>query len=167
MQGRHLAAYWQQGMDADLWVDIWYTTFTTVRTAVLTPCIMLLVFTVLRLAGQRSLAEQTLFNKIAVVALGSLVGGAALRPNTPLVAVAIATVIIVGFSVAVNAIYMRGWIPGTILRPHPTLVWVDGEHAQWLCQYADPLSQAPGYDVSTANSLHLSDCHAHAGPPRS
>jgi hypothetical protein len=81
MQGRRLAAFWQQGMDADLWVDNWYTTFTTVRTAVLTPCIMLLVFTVLRLAGQRSLAEQTLFNKISVVALGSLVGGTALRPG--------------------------------------------------------------------------------------
>lgn len=124
-----MSAFWQQEIQPRFWADIFYTTYTTVRTAVLTPIIMLLVFTVLRLAGQRSLTESTLFNKITLVALGSLVGGTALRPNTPLVSVAIATVIIVGFTVAVNHIYMRGWIPGAALRAHPILLWVNGETA--------------------------------------
>jgi hypothetical protein len=52
-------------MRPDLWSDIFYTTFTTVRSAVLTPLVMLVVFAVLRLAGQRSLTEQTLFNRWA------------------------------------------------------------------------------------------------------
>jgi hypothetical protein len=52
-------------MSPEAWADIFYTTFTTVRTAVLTPLIMLVVFVVLRLAGQRSLTEQTLLNRWA------------------------------------------------------------------------------------------------------
>jgi hypothetical protein len=58
-------ALWRQGMSPEAWADIFYTTFTTVRTAVITPIIMLVVFIVLRLAGQRSLTEQTLFNRWA------------------------------------------------------------------------------------------------------
>jgi hypothetical protein len=52
-------------MSPELWGDIFYTTFTTVRAAVITPLVMLVVFAVLRLAGQRSLTEQTLFNRWA------------------------------------------------------------------------------------------------------
>jgi hypothetical protein len=169
MQGRHLTAFWQQGMDAELWGDIWYTTFTTVRTAILTPCIMLLVFTVLRLAGHRSLAESTLFNKISVVALGSLVGGAALRPNTPIAAVAVATVIIIGVSVVVSILYMWGWIPGCVLRPQPILVWVDGEYT---VQFAELPRLRPWASLDCVQPLgcyvstSMSDCHLHAGAAR-
>jgi hypothetical protein len=56
-------AYWQLGLSPELWADLFYTTFTTVRSAVLNPIIMLVVFLMLRLAGQRGLTEQTLFNR--------------------------------------------------------------------------------------------------------
>jgi hypothetical protein len=62
------------------------------------------------------------------VALGSLVASSALRPNTPLVAVVIATAVIIGFTVAVNNAYARGWISGNVLRPLPMLLWVNGKH---------------------------------------
>jgi len=58
-----MSAFWQQGMGNGLWADTFFTTFTTVRTAILTPVIMIMVFTLLRLAGQKSLTEQTLFNR--------------------------------------------------------------------------------------------------------
>jgi len=60
------------------------------------------------------------------VAIGSLVGGAALRPNTPLVSILVATVIIIGFTVAVNKAHSRGWIPGALLKPRAVLLWVNG-----------------------------------------
>jgi hypothetical protein len=66
--------------------------------------------------------------RITLVALGSLVGGVALRPNTPLVAMVVSAVVIVGFTVAINNTFAKGWIPGELLRPQPILLWVDGEH---------------------------------------
>lgn len=65
--------------------------------------------------------------RLTLVALGSLVSGAALRPNTPLLSVVICAVVVIGFTVAVNNAYARGWIPGRLLRPQPILLWVDGE----------------------------------------
>jgi hypothetical protein len=46
-----------------LWESYFYTTFTTVRTAIMTPFLCIFIFTVLRLAGARTLTQATLFNE--------------------------------------------------------------------------------------------------------
>lgn len=63
-----------------------------------------------------------------MVALGSLVGSVALRPNSPLTAVVIATVIIFLSALVIDAGHAWGIIPGFLLHPTPTLLFVDGEY---------------------------------------
>jgi hypothetical protein len=65
--------------------------------------------------------------RLTLVALGSLVSSAALRPSTPLASIVICTVVIVVVNLAVNEGYARGWIPHDVLRSHPILLWVNGE----------------------------------------
>jgi hypothetical protein len=80
--------------------------------------------------------------RLTLVALGSLVSSAALRPNTPLASVVICTVVIVVVNLAVNEGYARGWIPHDVLRSHPILLWVNGEvdvqRGTLLTRYAVP-----------------------------
>lgn len=65
--------------------------------------------------------------RIVLVAVGSLVGGVALRPTTPLAATVIATAVIVGMALLVDAAYTRGWVPASLVHPRPLLVYADGE----------------------------------------
>lgn len=65
--------------------------------------------------------------RIVLVAVGSLVGSVALRPNTPLVALVIGTLIIVGTALVVDAAYARGWLPASLVHARPILLYADGE----------------------------------------
>jgi hypothetical protein len=62
-----------------------------------------------------------------MVAVGTLVGSVARRPNTPMTAVVIATLIIVGMALLIDAAYSSGWLPGYIVHPRPVLLYVNGE----------------------------------------
>lgn len=42
---------------------MFYTQYTTVRTAIMTPFLVAFIFVVLRVAGTRTLTQATLFNK--------------------------------------------------------------------------------------------------------
>jgi len=53
--------------------------------------------------------------RIVLVAVGTLVGSVALRPNTPLTATVIATFVIVGMTMVIDAAYALGWIPASIV----------------------------------------------------
>jgi hypothetical protein len=57
------AAWRAMVMEPHLWKALFYTTFTTVRTALITPILVLTVFAVLRLSGTRTLSQSMLFNK--------------------------------------------------------------------------------------------------------
>lgn len=46
-----------------LWEVMFYSTYTTVRTAIMTPILVVFIFVVLRVAGARTLTQATLFNK--------------------------------------------------------------------------------------------------------
>jgi hypothetical protein len=50
----------------------------------------------------------------------------ALRPNTPMAAVVIVTLIIVGMALLIDAAYSSGWLPGFIVHPRPVLLFIDG-----------------------------------------
>lgn len=61
------------------------------------------------------------------MAVGSLVGSVALRPNTPLTATVIGTIIIVGMALLVDAAYAWGLIPASVVHARPLLLYADGE----------------------------------------
>lgn len=61
------------------------------------------------------------------MAVGSLVGSVALRPNTPLTATVIGIIIIVGMALLVDAAYAWGLIPGSVVHARPLLLYADGE----------------------------------------
>lgn len=57
-------AGWQaDSLTPDIWQAYFYTTYTTVRTAITTPIVVAFMFAVLRLAGPRTLTQATLMNK--------------------------------------------------------------------------------------------------------
>lgn len=58
---------------------------------------------------------------IVMVAIGTLVGSVALRPNTPMTAVVIATFIIVGMALLIDAAHSSGWLPGYMVHPRPVM----------------------------------------------
>ena len=59
-----MSAAWEaQSLTPTLWTDFFHTTYTTVRTAIMTPILVAFMFAVLRLAGPRTLTQATLFNK--------------------------------------------------------------------------------------------------------
>jgi uncharacterized membrane protein YcaP (DUF421 family) len=124
-------------LSPELWEAMFYTKYTTVRTVIMTPILVVFVFAVLRLGGTRTLTQATLFNKIVLVAIGSLVGSVALRPNTPLTSTVIGTFIIVGLTMVMDTAYAMGLIPGSFLHCRPILLYANGEHQRHLscCQH--------------------------------
>lgn len=121
------AAWMKSGLDAHLWESMFYTTYTTVRTTILTPILVVIMFTALRLGGARTLTQSTLFNRIVSVAIGSLVGSSALRPNTPLTAAVIAIIVIIGSSLLVGTLYSHGLLPSEFVHARPTLLYANGK----------------------------------------
>lgn len=75
-----------------------------------------------------SCADTLLACRLVLVAVGTLLGGVALRPTTPLTATVVATLIIVGFAMVVDAAYTRGWIPGWVVHATPILLYANGAH---------------------------------------
>ncbi|WIA32315.1 hypothetical protein OEZ86_003155 [Tetradesmus obliquus] len=119
-------AWRENQLSPDLWQAMFYTKYTTVRTAVITPILVVFMFVVLRAAGTRTLTQATLFNRIVSVAVGSLVGSVALRPNTPLTSTVIGTCIIVGAALLVDVAYAYKLLPASVVQAEPVLVYVDG-----------------------------------------
>lgn len=64
------------------------------------------------------------------VAIGSLVGSVALRPNSPLTATVIATFIIVGSALVVDLAYAYGIIPPGLVHVKPVLLYANGTAPQ-------------------------------------
>ncbi|WIA12169.1 hypothetical protein OEZ85_012241 [Tetradesmus obliquus] len=120
------AAWRANELSPDLWQSLFYTKFTTVRTAVLTPIIVVFMFVLLRVGGSRTLTQTTLLNRIFSVAVGSLVGSAALRPTTPITATVIGAGIIMGAALLVDVAYAYKLLPASWVHPGPVLVYVDG-----------------------------------------
>lgn len=56
-------AWRQNSLDAQLWESMFFTTYSTVRTAIVTPILVVFIFLVLRLAGVRTMTQATLFNR--------------------------------------------------------------------------------------------------------
>jgi hypothetical protein len=65
--------------------------------------------------------------RIVLVAVGSLVGGVALRPGTPLTAALIAIVMILGMTLIADAAYAWGWLPAGVVHARPLLMYADGK----------------------------------------
>ena len=63
-----------------------------------------------------------------LVAVGTLVGSVALRPNSPLTSTAIATLVIVGITLLVDVAYAFGWIPGGFVHAQPVLLCANGKN---------------------------------------
>jgi hypothetical protein len=57
----------------------------------------------------------------------------ALRPNTPLTATVIGTIIIVGMALLVDAAYAWGWLPASVVHARPLLLYADGEVCCFNC----------------------------------
>uniref|UniRef100_A0A383VYK1 YetF C-terminal domain-containing protein n=1 Tax=Tetradesmus obliquus TaxID=3088 RepID=A0A383VYK1_TETOB len=76
--------------------------------------------------GSRTLTQTTLLNRIFSVAVGSLVGSAALRPTTPITATVIGAGIIMGAALLVDVAYAYKLLPASWVHPGPVLVYVDG-----------------------------------------
>jgi hypothetical protein len=53
----------QNSLTGDLWESMFFTLYTTVRTAIITPILVVLIFCTLRLSSTRTLTQATLFNK--------------------------------------------------------------------------------------------------------
>lgn len=70
------------------------------------------------------------------VAVGSLVGSVALRPNSPLAATVIATLIIVGSALVVDLAYAYGIIPPGLVHVKPVLLYANGGSTALWRQYA-------------------------------
>lgn len=64
------------------------------------------------------------------MAVGTLVGSVALRPNTPLTAMVIGTLVIVTVALLVDWLYARGWLPGSLVHAKPILLYADGKPQQ-------------------------------------
>lgn len=120
-------------LSPEQWEAMFYSKYTTVRTAIMTPILVVFIFAVLRLAGARTLTQATLFNKIVLVAIGTLVGSVALRPNTPLTSTVIGTSIIVGLSLLIDTAYAMGIIPGCLLHVRPILLYANGKPRRRQC----------------------------------
>jgi uncharacterized membrane protein YcaP (DUF421 family) len=68
-----------------------------------------------------------------VVALGSVAGGAPLRPNTPLVAMVIAVLVLMFSALLVDVAYAYGWAPPKLVVGKPTLLYANGESGRCQC----------------------------------
>lgn len=120
---------WQAGSmdDGDgLWVTLWYTTYTTVRTAILTPLLYVIMVAAIRLTGSRAMAGITLFDRLAIVAMGSMLASTALRPTTPLVTYIMAVFIILLLQMAVDVLLYYKVFSLHFLLAKPRLIIANG-----------------------------------------
>ena len=120
---------WTQSvLSGVLWKDMFYTTFTTVRTAIVAPLTFLVMLIAMRVRGRRGLANVTLVDQLTNLALGSLISSAPLRPNSPVIAIFIQ----LGFVFAAQqfVIYLSYWTsersPSPLVDPKPMLLVANG-----------------------------------------
>lgn len=90
------------------------------------------------------------------MAVGSLVGSVALRPNSPLTSTVIATSIIVASALVVDLGYAWGLIPANVVQARPVLLYANGEPKGGeqcsLCSLADV-----GY-AAVLGAAHAAHC---------
>lgn len=115
-----------EGPQGLLWESLWYTGYTTIRTVILTPICYLIMVAAVRMTGLRAMAGITLFDRLAIVAMGSLLASSSLRPTTPLLAYVLAVTLILGMQLLVAWLMYFKVISENFLQPCPQLVVHNG-----------------------------------------
>lgn len=121
-------APWQEDLSAGsgLWRSIFWAEFTTVRTAILMPILVLYLLVLMRLVSVRGDSESTLLNRIGLTAFGAFIATAPLRASTPLVTAVVGITTLSLMNLLLNGLNYAGILPSILLAPKPTLLVAHG-----------------------------------------
>jgi hypothetical protein len=90
--------------------------------------------------------------RIVLVAIGSLVGSGAIMPNGPLAPLIVATLMIVGMALLIDAAYAYGFLFGGLVHARPILLYANGEQAS-------SSSRSSSSNVSSSSSRGSRSAH--------